>query len=187
MLVLIPLVLGVGAGMVAGGKLERWAEVRLRWPWLVVAALIVREAVALTPLNRVAGLRFVYVVFLVVLIGWTLWHTSRVPGIWVIALGALMNLVAISANDFRMPVAPAYADGLARVGTAGQYVLMGPDTRLAWLADWIGIAGGALGVYSLGDAVITVGVGVASFAITRFQGSATKLDGLQSEPESGRE
>jgi Family of unknown function (DUF5317) len=187
LLVLIPLVLGVGAGIATGGKIERWAEVRLRWPWLVVAALVVREAVALTPLGRYSGLRFVYVGFLVVLIGWTLWHATRVPGIWLIALGALMNLVVIAANDFRMPVAPAYADGLARVGAAGQYVLIGPDTRLSWMADWIGIAGGALGVYSVGDAVIAVGVGVASFAITRFPGSPTKLDARQSEPESGRE
>ena len=187
MLVLIPLVLGVGAGIATGGKLERWAEVRLRWPWLVIAALLVREAVALTPLSRIPAMRFVYVAFLVVLIGWTLWHAARVPGIWIIALGALMNLVVIAANDFRMPVVPAFAGGLTKLGSAGQYVLMGPDTRLSFMGDWIGIAGGALGVYSLGDAAIAVGVGVASFAITRFQGSATKLDGLQSEPESGRE
>jgi hypothetical protein len=179
LLVLIPLLLGVGAGIATGGRLERWAHIRLRWPWLVIAALVVREAVALTPLARIASLRFVYVAFLVVLIGWTLWHAMRVPGIWIIAFGALMNLVVIAANDFRMPVVPAYADGLARVGIAGQYVLMGPGTRLAWMGDWIGIAGGALGVYSLGDAVIAVGVGVASFAITRFPGSPTKLDGLQ--------
>jgi hypothetical protein len=178
LLVLIPLALGVGAGLAAGGKLERWAEVRLRWPWLVIAALFVREAVALTPLSRIPELRYVYVLFLLVLIGWTLWHAVRVPGIWLIAIGALMNLVVIAANDFRMPVAAAYA---------GPLVVMGSDTRLAWLGDWIGIAGGALGVYSVGDAVIAVGVGVAAFAITRFQGSATKLDGLHSEPETRRE
>ena len=179
MLVLIPLVVGVGAGLAAGGKLERWAELRLRWPWLVVAALAVREAVVLTPLSRVSGLRFVYVGFLVVLIGWTLWHATRVPGIWIIAFGALMNLAVISANDFRMPVAAAYAGPLVGVGTAGQYIVMGPGTQLGWLGDWIGIAGGALGVYSLGDVVVALGVGVASFVITRFSGAPTKLDGLQ--------
>jgi len=178
-LVLLPLIAGVAAGMAAGGKLDHWAQIRLRWPWLVIAALLVREAVALTPLGRVAAFRFVYVAFLVVLIGWTLWHVHRVPGIWLIAIGALMNLVAIAAIDFRMPVARDFAGGLVRVGQAGQYTVMGPDTRLAWLGDWIGVAGGALGVYSLGDVVIAVGVGVASFAITRFPASATKLDGLQ--------
>lgn len=179
MLVLIPLVAGVAAGIAAGGRIDHWATVRLRWPWLVIAALVVREAVALTPLNRTPELRFVYVAFLVVLIGWTLWHVPRVPGIWLIAAGALMNLVVIAANDFRMPVVRVYAGGLVRVGQAGQYVVMGPDTRLSWLGDWIGIAGGVLGVYSLGDVVIALGVGVASFAITRFPGSATKLDDLQ--------
>ena len=187
MLVLLPLVAGVAAGLVTGGKLDHWAAVRLRWPALVIAALFVREAVALSPLGRIPELRFVYVAFLVVLIGWTLWHVPRVPGIWLIAAGALMNLVVIAANDFRMPVARAYAGGLVRVGRAGQYAVMGPDTRLSWLGDWIGIAGGALGVYSLGDVVIAVGVGVASFAITRFPGSATKLDDPTPGSESGRE
>ena len=187
MLVLIPLVLGVGAGMVTGGKLERWAGVRLRWPWLVIAALVVREAVALTPLSRIPELRFVYVLFLLVLIGWTLWHSVRVPGIWLIAVGAVMNLVVITANDFRMPVATAFAGPLVNVGKIGQYVVMGPDTRLGWLGDWIGIAGGLLGVYSLGDVVIAVGVGVASFAITKFPASMSKLDDLQSGSETRRE
>ncbi len=187
MLVLIPLVLGVGAVLATGGKLEHWASVRLRWPWLVVAALVVREAVALTPLNRVPELRFVYVLFLVVLVGWTLWHVPRVPGIWLIAAGALMNLAVIAANEFRMPVAAAYAGPLVAVGSAGQYTVMGAGTRLAWLGDWIAVGGGGLGVYSLGDVVIAIGVGVASFVITRFSGSVSKLDGLQPRSEARRE
>ena len=176
MLVLLPLIAGVAAGVAAGGRLEHWARVRLRWRWLVIAALVVREAVALTPLGRIAELRFVYVAFLVVLIGWTLWHVPRVPGIWLIAAGAVMNLIVIAANDFYMPVAPGVAGRLVAVDTAGQYTLMGPATNLSWLGDWISVAGGALGVYSLGDLVIAIGVGVASFAITRFSGPATKLD-----------
>lgn len=176
MLVLVPLVLGIGAGLATGGKLERWAEVRLRWPWVVIAALVVREAVALTPLSRIAELRFVYVAFLAVLVLWTGWHVTRVPGIWLIGLGALMNLLVISVNDFYMPVAAGVAGRLVEVGTSGQYTLMGPATRLSFLGDWIGIAGGALGVYSLGDAVIAIGVGVASFAMTRFPASVSKLD-----------
>ena len=144
MLVLLPLIAGVAAGVAAGGKLDHWAHVRLRWPWLVIAALFVREAVALTPLARVPALRFVYVAFLAVLIGWTLWHVPRVPGIWLIAIGAVMNLVVIAANDFRMPVAPAVAGSLVRIGQAGQYTVMGPGSRLTWLGDWIAIAGASV-------------------------------------------
>lgn len=187
MLVLLPLIAGVGVGLAAGGKLDHWAQVQLRWPGLVIAALLVREAVALTPLARLPALRFVYVAFLVVLIGWTVWHVRRVPGIWLIAIGAVMNLVVIVANDFRMPVAPAFAGSLVRIGQAGQYTLMDSGTRLSWLGDWLGIAGGALGVYSLGDVVIGIGVGVAAFAVTRFPGSATKLVDPHSGSQSGRE
>ncbi len=176
MLVLVTLVAGVAAGVATGGKLDHWALVRIRWPWVVVAALIVRFAVALTPLAKVPALRYVYLAFLIVLIGWTLWHVRRVPWIWLIAVGAVMNLIVIVANDVRMPVAPDLAGSLVKIGQAGQYTVMGPDTRLAWLGDWIGIGGGGLGVYSLGDVVIAFGVGLAAFAITRFPGSATKLE-----------
>ncbi len=186
MLVLIPLVLGVLAGVVSGGRIERWAEVRLRWSWLVVAALFVREAVALTPLSSVAELRYVYVLFLAVLVGWTAWHIRLVPWVWIIGIGALMNLAVIAANDFRMPVAAANAGRLVQAGHVGQYVVMGPDTRLSWLGDWLTVAGGFGGVYSPGDVVIGVGVAAVAFVITRGGAPTTKLDEISPELK-GRE
>ena len=87
------------------------------------------------------------------------------------------NLIVIAANDFRMPVVQSAAGRLVEVGHQGQYTLMDSSTRLPWLADWVLVPGWLGGVFSPGDALIGVGLGVVAFAVTRHsQDSATKLD-----------
>ncbi|HLZ95743.1 MAG TPA: DUF5317 family protein [Candidatus Dormibacteraeota bacterium] len=168
MLLLIPIAVGALAGLVASGRIANWLDSPLRWPWVVVVALLVREAVALTPLRHIDVLRFVYAAFLLVLIGWTVWHVKRLPGVWIIGLGALMNLAVIAANDFRMPVVAAYAGKLVEAGNSGQYTVMDSSTRLAFLGDrlatpvWLG------GVYSPGDVVIGLGAGIVAFLLTAW-------------------
>jgi hypothetical protein len=176
LLILGPIVAGVLVALAMGGRLANWAEVRFRWPWVVVVALLIRFGVAGTPLGRVDWLRYVYVASLVALIAWTLWHVDRLPGVWLVSLGSAMNLVVISANDFRMPVVAAAAGRLVEAGHHGQYAVMDSSTRLPWLADWLfpGVLGA---VYSPGDVVIGVGLGVLAFAVTRKSPeSRAKLD-----------
>jgi hypothetical protein len=175
LLLLGPLVLGVASGLVAGGKLANWARVRLRWPWLVVAALVVRLAVLASPLNSVDGTQYVYAAWLAILIGWCAWNADRLPGVWLVAAGTALNLVVILANDSRMPVA-ATAGILVARGHVGQYVLMDSTTHLAWLGDWITVPGPLGGVYSPGDLVVGLGIGIVSFLITRPGARRTKLD-----------
>jgi Family of unknown function (DUF5317) len=166
LLVLVPLAIGAVAGLVAGGRMQNWLDSPIRWPGLVIGALLIREAVALTPLSRLDSLRFVYALFLAVLLGWTAWHLKRMPGIWIVGIGAVMNLTVTLANDFRMPVAPAGAGRLVQLGHLGQYVLMDSSTRLAWLGDWIVLPGWLGGAYSPGDVVVGAGAGVVAFMLT---------------------
>jgi Family of unknown function (DUF5317) len=177
MLLLVALVLGLIAGIATGGKLGNLAHVSIRWPWLVVAALVIREAAILSPLNGIDGVQYVYLAALAALVGWTAWHASRLRGAWIVAIGAAMNLVVVIANGARMPVAQALAGPLLDRGHVGQYVVMGPGTSLAWLGDWIGVPGPLGGAYSPGDAVIALGIAAVAFFATR-QGpaAATKLD-----------
>jgi hypothetical protein len=166
LLVLAPLVIGAVAGLAAGGRLRNWLDAPFRWPGLVIGALVVREAVALTPLGRIEALRYVYVLFILVLLGWTAWHIKRMPGVWIVSIGAAMNLVVMAANDFRMPVARAGAGRLVEIGHTGQYVLMDSSTRLAWLGDWIVLPTWLGGAYSPGDVVVAIGAGVVAFLLT---------------------
>lgn len=176
MVILGPLILGCLAGVALGGKLSNWSAISLRWPWVVVLALLIRVAVAGTPLGRVDWLRYVYVASLVALIAWTLWNIDRLFGIWLVSIGSTINLIVIVANDFRMPVVQSAAGRLVELGSHGQYTVMDSGTRLSWLADWVLVPGWLGGVFSPGDAVIGIGLGIVAFAVTRFPGSPSKLD-----------
>ncbi len=160
MLVLVPLVVGLVIGVAAGGKIGNLATLRFRWPWFVLVVLVIREAVLLTPLNRIDGVQYVYAAALAALVAWTALHVKRLAGVWLVTAGAALNLVVILANGARMPVAPELAGVLVQRGHLGQYVLMGPGTNLNWLADWIGFPWPVKGAYSPGDLLIALGIGV---------------------------
>ncbi len=162
MLVLVPLVAGLLIGLATGGNIGNLAQMRFRWPWFVLAVLVIREAVLLTPLNRIEGVQYLYAAALAALIVWTAWHIRLVPGVWVVTAGAALNLVVILANGARMPVAPDLAGVLVQRGHIGQYVLMGSNTNLNWLADWIGFPWPVRGAYSPGDLLIAFGVGIVT-------------------------
>jgi hypothetical protein len=177
MLLLVALVIGLLAGLATGGKLGNVGNLNIRWPWLVVAALIVREAAVLSPLSGVDGVQYVYVVALAALVAWTAFHATRLRGAWIVSMGAGLNLLVVIANAARMPVAPELAGRLLDRGHIGQYVVMGSGTNLGWLGDWIGVPGPLGGAYSPGDVVIAIGIAAVAFFATR-QGpaAATKLD-----------
>jgi hypothetical protein len=176
-LVLVPLVLALVIGVASGGSLGNLANLRFRWPWFVVAVLVIREAVLFRPLNRIDGVQYLYAAALAGLVAWTAWHVRRIPGVWVVTVGAAANLVVVLANGARMPVAPSLAGSLANRGHVAQYTLMGPDTTLDWLGDWIGFPWPVPGAYSPGDLVIALGIGiVVILAIAHRPDAGTKLD-----------
>jgi hypothetical protein len=159
-----PLAIGFGLllGLAGGGHLSNLARLRFRWPWLLVGAVLIREVVTLSPLSRVEGAQYVYALSLAVIVGWTLWHIRLLPGVWLITAGAALNLVVVLANDGRMPVDATLAAQqlggiLNRRGHIGQYTLMGPDTHLNWLGDWLALRP-LPEAYSPGDLLIAMGV-----------------------------
>lgn len=111
----------------------------------------------------------------------TIWViiNRQLPGIVLIGLGVVMNLVAIAANGGYMPVDPAaaaYAGNLARyVGESGPTVNNSiatiTDVRLWMLTDIFPIPAGFpfATVYSLGDILLTTGIGVLCYSTLRGQ------------------
>ena len=158
-------VLGAAFGVLTGGKLENLASLRFRWPWLILVALVVRQAILLTPLNTVDGAQYVYLLGLVVIVAWTIWHWQRVRGAWLVTVGGALNVIVIAANGARMPVAPESAGSLNRLGTYGQYTLMGPHTNLNFLGDWIRLYPAP--VQSIGDVIIALGLAIVVFLAVR--------------------
>jgi hypothetical protein len=162
---LFAIVVGLAFGLVTGGRLTNLARLRFRWPWLIVAAVAVRAAVLLTPLNRIEGAQYLYVLALAAIVVWTIVHLNRLPGIWLVTAGSVLNLLVIVVNGGRMPVAPELAASLARHGTLGQYTVMGAQTQLNLLADWISPYP-LPEVYSPGDVLIALGLAIVAFVST---------------------
>jgi hypothetical protein len=178
--------LGLVAGLALGGRIDNLVRLRFRWPWLIVGVLVVRAAAVATPLRSVQGVQYVYLAALTVLVAWTLWQIELVRGIWLVAVGSVLNLVVIAANGGSMPVAPGLAGSLVHSGHLGQYTLITADTNLGWLADWIALPGLRQVVaeaYSPGDVIVALGIGVVVALAMRSQaGSVETRPRIVSDP-----
>jgi hypothetical protein len=181
------LAIGVVAGLVIHGRIDNLARLRFRWAWLVVAVLLVRGAILLTPLRHIDGVQYLYLAALTALVAWTVWQIELVRGIWLVAAGSTLNLVVVAANGARMPVAPDVAGTLVHSGNLGQYTLMTAQTNLSWLADWIALPG-PIGrwvpeAYSPGDVMVAVGIAaVIALAMRSAAGSVETRPRIVSDP-----
>jgi hypothetical protein len=162
MLWILAIAVGLVVALASRGSLGNLAGLRFRWPWLLVVAVGVREVIVFSPLSKLDGAQYAYVVSLGVIVLWTLWHFQRLPGVVLVSIGSLSNLLVVVANGGHMPVAAGIArtqlQGILLVrGTIGQYTLMGPDTHLNQLGDWISLTPLPAG-YSPGDILIAIGI-----------------------------
>ena len=164
MLFLFAIVLGIVFGLVTGGRVGNLARLRFRWPWLILAALVIREITVRTPLNRIEGAQYLYVLALAGIVAWSAWHVRRIRGIWPVTAGAALNLLVTGVNGGRMPVARELAGPLNH-GNLGQYTLMGDGTHLNLLGDWIALYPTSQ-AYSPGDVLIAIGLALSLFIAT---------------------
>ena len=179
MLLAVGAALGLVAGLLTGGRLDNLLARRLRWPLIVIAAFLVKELELRSPLGTSPAGPAVFVVSLLVLIAWTVWHRDELPGILLVAAGMSMNAIVTLANGGHMPVVPAAAylgpPQLRQQGSWAEYTLMGSGTRLDWLGDWI-LFPGPIGrlfpqAYSPGDMLSTAGLAIVLFLATRPRAS----------------
>lgn len=153
---------GIGVGLIAGGRLAGLSALRFRWAWLAVAGLAVQLALFTPAGDALTGgygpaiyVASTFAVFLAVL------RNLRIPGMPIVALGAVSNLAAITANGGFMP---ASAEALHMAGLDGpgshtnSVVLENP--ALAPLTDIFAIPAGLpfANVFSIGDVLLGVGI-----------------------------
>jgi hypothetical protein len=144
----------------AGGRLVRVLELRLRWTAAVFAALALQIAITTLIPGGDPSLHDALHLVSYALAGAFLIANRSLPGLWLITLGGAMNLAAISANGGVMPASPA-ASAIAGIPASDQFansaVLAHP--HLAWLGDIIPVPGPwPLGnVLSVGDVVLYAG------------------------------
>jgi hypothetical protein len=161
--ILYAIPLGILIGFLQGGRLDRLAELGFRWGWLAIAGLLVQlllfsDAVA-GAIGRDVGTA-IYVASTAAVLMAVL-RNLRLPGIAVIALGAVANLAAIVANGGIMPTTDAalatagLTDG---PGFSNSAVIadpaLAPLTDIFALPAWVPLAN----VFSIGDVLIGLGV-----------------------------
>jgi len=142
----------------SGGNLGRLAALRLRGLWTPVAALAVQVVITVVAPGGDPTLHRALHIFSYVMIAAFLWCNRRLPGVRVIALGALSNATAIVANGGVMPAAVA-AERVAglhlRAGFDNSAPVLHP--HLLWLGDVIPWPGPLPNVLSVGDCLIFAG------------------------------
>jgi hypothetical protein len=145
----------------ARGKLTALGDLRLRRPWLALAGIGVQVViVSVLPGGSAFWHEAAHLVSYA-LLGACAWANRRVPGVWLIAVGGLLNFIVIVANGGVMPADPSLIVEAAQRGGEG-FVNSGvvSDPHLAFLGDVIATPRSwpMANVYSVGDLVIVLGV-----------------------------
>lgn len=182
MLLLWGILIGLVAGRLAGGRWSRLADLPLRGAGWIFAVLAVQVALFASPLAHadwvVAAGSWLFIISIAVLVGQLARNRALGRGIDLALAGIVLNLAVITANGGRMPARVALLDavrGQAKaqaVTAAGRAAYAEPltdATRLAWLGDQIAVRlpGHHGNVYSIGDVLISAGLGITVFRAVR--------------------
>jgi Family of unknown function (DUF5317) len=161
--VLYAIPIGIAVGFLMGGRLDRLGELRFEWGWLAIAGLAVQVVLFSGLVGGAVG-RGVGEAIYVASTGAVLvavWRNLGVPGLPLVALGAISNLVAIVANGGIMPTTHAAlaAAGLsAEEGFSNSAVVadpaVAPLTDIFAMPPWLPFAN----VFSVGDVLIGLGI-----------------------------
>ncbi len=141
-----------------GGNLARLADIRLRGLWLPVAALALQVVITVIATGGSPVAHRVLHILTYAMIGLFLWANRRLPGMRIIATGALLNAATIVANGGIMPASATAArlSGLTMgAGFRNSTPLAHPV--LPWLGDIIPWPGPLPNVLSVGDLIIFTG------------------------------
>jgi len=163
MILLVCAFLGTLLGLIFGGSLRGIGQYALRGIWLPIAAFVLKAGAA-------ALVQYI-LLFVFLLLNY------RRP-VWPLFafVGTLMNFLVIACNGGCMPVAPSLLTGAGERVTQlmnGQiyaYCVATEATHLPYLADIIriGSAANPLGYASIGDIVLSVGVGILCWQMTQL-------------------
>ena len=174
MLMLWSIPVGIVAGLLLGGRAEALQHLEFRWPWLAVGGLLVQLVLFTDAGFALAGdlgpaIYVVSTAAVLVAVG----RNLRLPGMALVALGAISNLAAILANGGSMPADPGALAlaGLVEKDHTNSVVLANPAlqplTDIFAAPAWVPFAN----VFSVGDVLIAVGIGWAIAATMRRRGA----------------
>ena len=174
MFVLVAVPIGVIVGLLIGGRLDRLQQIRFEWGWLAVAGLAVQIVLFSTslPESFSPGVGEAIYVASTGAVLVAVWRNLAIPGLALVAIGAISNLAAIVAN---LGVMPTTAEALATAGLGPDDAFSNSavlaDPALAPLTDIFAIPAGVplANVFSIGDVLIALGI-VVTIAVGMRRG-----------------
>ena len=195
MILALAVVVGLAISLVChrGRAFRRIAAIPLRSAWLALLALALQWPLLRSPAGPVQRLGVQQVLFLLshlLLLG-LVWRNWRLPGIQIVGLGVVCNLLVIVVNGGFMPITPETlvqinpGSALAQWQIGAHYsyskdiILRREDVRLWALSDVLVVPPPfpRPTAFSLGDLLIAVGI------IVLLQGSGIgKLDAAGTDP-----
>src|SRR2546421_5529631 len=164
--------LAAAAVPLAKGRLMKLADLKIRMPLLVVAAIGIQLYITVDFSGPRTGMVDVLHVASYVIAAAFVWVNRKIPGMWLIGVGAALNVAAIAANGGVMPATPhALAVAGLPVDIAhfkNSMAIVSP--KLSFLGDVFAVPKSIpfSNVFSIGDICIALG---AAFSIHRVTGS----------------
>ena len=173
----------------AGGKLSRLEEVRIRWIGLAVLAFAIQVILVTVVPDGDATLHRILHLATYALAAACLLRNLDLRFVWLVGVGGLLNLIAIAANGGVMPASRGALETAGLDVQSGQFANSDfvEDAHVAFLGDVFAVPAGWPGanVFSPGDALMLVGVFLVVHAAagSRLAGpSRTRLQRSQESP-----
>lgn len=189
MILLAVLAVAVLTVVPLGGRLAGLIDIDFAWTWLVAAAIGIQILIISVIPDRFEGIHRPLHLLSYALAGAFVVANLKLPGVWLIGLGGLSNLVAIAANG---GVMPASAEALRSAGgrlEPGEFVNSGvlEDPKLLFLGDIFSIPHEVPvfnTVFSIGDVFIAVGTVVLIHGVTGSRLVWWRRDATQASSDS---
>jgi hypothetical protein len=145
-----------------GAPVKRLADLRIRHVWLLWAALADQILViSIIPDTHPVPLAAAHIASYG-LAAACLWTNRRLPGIWCIGAGGLLNGVTIALNGGTLPASASALAASGHDGAPGEFANSAvlPDAKLAVFGDIFATPSWVPGnnVFSIGDVLIWVGL-----------------------------
>jgi hypothetical protein len=187
MILVAAALIGVLTVPLAGGRLAQLAGVQLRRVWTVWASIAIQLSITVGGLPVSAGIAEVLHLATYALSAWCIWSNRHLPGIWLVAAGGGLNLLAIAANGGTMPATEwAWRTSGLDVAAAGQFENSGisSGSPLWFFGDVFAVPRGwpFANVFSSGDVIIVIGLLVLVHSTCRPIDAPRVVDGRDARP-----
>jgi hypothetical protein len=162
MIIVVAGVLAVLTVPLTGGDLRRLGTLPIRHAWAIWLALGVQTVLVWAPEWIPDGVDEAAHLATYAVAAWFAWVNRRLPGVWLMAIGGALNLIAIVANG---GVMPASRSAWERAGFTADddfsNSVVRDDARFSALGDVLAVPAGwpFANVFSVGDVVIVIGIG----------------------------